>query len=72
MTARKPSPFPERLKYARELLGLTQNDLAVRLHVAKSQVSNYERGIWLPSLTSFTDICLALDVPADWMIGRDR
>ena len=34
--------------YARELAGLSQRELAIRLEIDRRQLSEWERGVWKP------------------------
>ena len=60
-----------RIKSTRDLRGLTLDDIASRVGVAKSTISRYENGtiskLKLPVLES---IAKALDVDPNWIIGN--
>ena len=46
--------FQENLKTYRKAKGLTQEDLAVRLHVVRQTISKWEKGVSLDSLKVMT------------------
>jgi transcriptional regulator with XRE-family HTH domain len=66
-----PTEFGKRLKEAREIRGLTQDDLADRAGVTAVQISHYETGV-KPSASAITLVKLAdaLSVTIDYLLGR--
>lgn len=64
--------FGDRLKYFRQQHNLTQERLANQLGVDYSTVGRYERNLTTPSIEVFYDICLTLDINADYLLGLDR
>lgn len=54
--------FGRFLRQARAEAGLTQTQLAEKLHVSTAAVSKWERGKCLPDVTKFDDIASALDM----------
>jgi transcriptional regulator with XRE-family HTH domain len=65
--------FGKRLKYYRNQAGLTQSELAEKINKSIHHITQIERGINLPSLPLFLDICIALNIPADcFLIDEDR
>lgn len=64
--------FPERLRRAREVRGLTQAQLAEKIQRTYNVISNLERGVQVPSADQIVKLCDALRVPADWLLGRKR
>ena len=55
-----------RIRMYRKERGLTQEQLADKINVTKSRVSNWEQGINRPDADILTDICRALNVsPSD-------
>lgn len=62
--------FPNRLRAARKRKKLTQEELANILNVTKGTISNYENGHSSPSNEALADLANALDVTADYLIGR--
>ena len=52
----------ERIRKYREELGINQKELAQRLGVSNSRVSNWEQGINRPDANILADICRALNV----------
>lgn len=55
-----------RIRLYRKQSGLTQEQLACKINVTKSRVSNWEQGINRPDADILADICRALNVsPSD-------
>jgi transcriptional regulator with XRE-family HTH domain len=52
----------------RQLLGITQRDLAARLGITQTQVWQYEKGAVEPGLARFMAIARALDVTPGQML----
>ena len=52
-----------RIRMYRKESGLTQEQLADKINVTKSRVSNWEQGINRPDADILADICRALNVP---------
>ena len=64
-------PFRHRLKSAREAAQLTQNDLGIKAGgVAQTEISRYENGDYEPGLTRLRALADALEVTADYLLGR--
>ena len=61
--------FHERL--AMELQGneMTQKQLAEKLNVDESNITKWKKGEYCPSLEIFYQLCLLLDVSADYLLG---
>lgn len=70
MPPRTTTLFRRRLRAARELRGLNQTDLAQRSGLQQSAVSHYETGTRRPSFTNLRKLAEAMDVTADYLIGR--
>ena len=61
------------LKQAREEAGLTQAELAARLHTKKTAISRIENQDRLVSDLEILAICKALEVQVEWLFeGLDR
>lgn len=58
----------DRIKEARKMRGLTQEQLAERLDVSVEFVGQIERGLKLPSMQVFTKLIEALNVSADYLL----
>lgn len=54
-----------KIRYFRELRGLSQKGLASKIGVSNSRVSNWEQGINRPDADILAAICHALEVSAD-------
>lgn len=54
--------FAENLKNARKTSGMTQEQLAEKLHIDRSSVAKYESGTSLPSIKSLPEICEILNI----------
>lgn len=65
------SEFGKRLRAFREERGLSQRDLAERIHTRAPQVSRYETGAYLPNAETLVSIVGALQVDLDaLLLGR--
>ncbi|MBQ3220559.1 MAG: helix-turn-helix transcriptional regulator [Clostridia bacterium] len=59
----------KRLREAVKYSGLSQKEIAERLGINPSTVSKYMRLNKYPSLDTFANLCLILDVSADEILG---
>ncbi len=57
-----------RLRKARKKKGMNQRQLAETINSNASYISDIERGMKTPSLNTFVDIIIALDVSADYVL----
>ena len=60
--------FAERLKTARKMTGMTQQKLAGVSGLPVSSIGQFETGTREPSLQTFTRLCGALKVSADFLL----
>lgn len=60
----------ERLANLRENLGLTQKELAAKLNVGRSTISDYEKGTTQPSYDVLIKLADFFDVSLDYLFGR--
>ena len=67
--ATRPSGFPERLKAARKLRGLSQAELAKRSRFQPSAISRFETGASRPSFENLRRLASSLDVLTDYLLG---
>ena len=61
--------FDENLKAARKAKGITQEELAVRLHVVRQTVSKWEKGLSVPDADQLIRLSEILEVPASKLLG---
>lgn len=67
----KPSDlFKERLKAARDLRQLNQNELALKAKLPPSSIAHFESGSRKPSFDNLKRLASVLDVSTDYLIGR--
>lgn len=59
--------FAERLTI--ELKGIKQTELAAYLGIRASNISDWKKGKYKPSLDVFYKLCTYLDVSADYLLG---
>ena len=64
--------FGNRLKTLRKNQKMTQQQLAIRLGVAKSIISYYESGDRFPSYDVLTKIARTFHVTTDFLLGLER
>lgn len=60
--------FGKRLKIARIKKGYTQEKLAEKTDTSTSYISDIERGVKTPSLSTFIELISALDISADYIL----
>src|SRR5215472_3161946 len=65
-----PDPFPERLRAARQLRGLSQSELADKAGLQPSAVSHFETGRRAPSFDNLKVLSDTLQVTTDYLMGR--
>ena len=63
--------FAEQLRYYRKSKGLTQHQLAVKLGVKDSAITNYETGIRTPNYEMLEAIADILNVSIDALMGKE-
>lgn len=61
-----------RIRYYRELRGLSQKDFAEKIGMKNSRVSNWEQGINRPDADILATICSVLQVSADALLGVEK
>ena len=64
-----PCGFGKRLQSARKALGITQEELAERLHVDRNHITRMERGIRVCSIDLLVEISVALEVSTDYLLS---
>lgn len=62
--------FPERLLDARNMRGLSQEELAKRAKLQPSAISHFETGSRKPSFDNLKRLADALEVTSDYLLGR--
>ena len=60
-----------RIKEVREQKGLSQNELAWKIHCTQGLISLMESGSQEPKLSLVIEICDALGCSVDYLLGRD-
>lgn len=61
--------FGERLRHVRKRRGLTQEELAERADLAGPYISDMERGMKVPSLTTVLRLAMALECKVTDLVG---
>ena len=63
--------FRERLRELRERRGMTQKELAERLHISTAAMNMFETGKRTPSRETLENIADYFNVDIDYLIGRE-
>lgn len=61
----------ERIQALRGLSGMTQKELASKLHVTRSSVNAWEMGISIPSPKKLVALSLLFKTSSDYILGID-
>ena len=64
------SVFSERLRELRKQAGLTQDDVAGRVHLDKQTISQYELGKREPDFEKLERLCDFFNVSTDYLLGK--
>lgn len=56
----------------RKKAGWTQSQIAVKLNLSKTVISNYETGLKLPSADTLIGLASLFNVSLDTLVGRDK
>ena len=64
-----PITLHDKLKYAREEAGYTQEQVANFLHISRTTLANYELGYRNPNLDTLALLCDFYCISADWLLG---
>ena len=64
--------FQERLLIARRRQGISQTLLAEKARLFKTDISKYERGVSMPTLTRLVRLAEALGISTDYLLGLER
>ena len=65
-----PDIFSERLRSAREMRKLTQNELGLRADLPPTSIAHFEAGSRKPSFANLRKLAEALVVTTDYLLGR--
>ena len=63
--------FSENLKAIRKAKGYTQEELAIKIHVARQTVSKWEKGLSVPDADLLTKIADVLEVSVSELLGAE-
>jgi transcriptional regulator with XRE-family HTH domain len=66
-----PKFIGRRIVERREIVRLTQEQLAKKVQRAQSNVAAYETGASVPNLAALRDLAVALETSVDFLIGVD-
>ena len=61
--------FQERLIQELKFSKYTQKEIAQKLRISESNITNWKKGENIPSLEVFYELCLLLEVSADYLLG---
>ena len=64
--------LPERLRYLREKLSISQRDVARKLGVSPSLISGYETGERTPSVEVLLQLSYLYKCSVDYLLGKGR
>lgn len=64
--------FRERLIMELEYSKYTQKQIAEKLNISEGNITNWKNGDNLPSLEIFYELCVLLEVSADYMLGIEN
>jgi len=65
-----PDIFSERLKNAREMRKMTQNELGTKATLPSTSIAHFESGSRKPSFDNLRKLAEALEVTTDYLLGR--
>ncbi len=63
--------FQERIKNAIKTSGLTQKEIAKKLNIRESNITNWKKGENFPSIEILYKLCIILDESSDYLLGLE-
>ena len=63
--------FSERIAEAIKSSGLSQKEIAEKLNISESNITNWKNGENLPSVEVLFNLCKLLNESADYLLGLD-
>ncbi len=63
--------FSERIAEAIKSSGLSQKEIAEKLNISESNITNWKNGENLPSVEALFNLCKLLNESADYLLGLD-
>ncbi len=63
--------FQSRIAEAIKMSDFTQKELAKKLNISESNITNWKKGDNLPSLVMLFNICKILNVTSDYLLGLE-
>ena len=63
--------FSERIAGAIKSSGLSQKEIAEKLNISESNITNWKNGENLPSVEVLFNLCKLLNESADYLLGLD-
>ena len=63
--------FSERIAEAIKSSGLSQKEIAEKLNISESNITNWKKGENLPSVEVLFNLCKLLNESADYLLGLD-
>lgn len=66
-----PACLGDRIRDARKAAGLTQRQLAEKIKVSNTSISNWEKGVSCPDPDTIQNLCWALDVQPNYFFDVD-
>ena len=64
--------YNEKIQYIRESKNITQKQIAEHLGIKQQQYARYEKGINVMPVTYLKEICLFLNVSADFIVDLPK
>ncbi len=64
--------FPDKLRILRKNKGLNQSQLADKIGIARTTVSNYEQGVRFPKQNTLIKIAEFFEVSVDYLLGNEK
>jgi transcriptional regulator with XRE-family HTH domain len=64
--------FGERLKQARSAKGISQEELAKAMNLTQGSISQFEKGLRLPTPLNIERFCEILGIPKENLIGKEE
>lgn len=64
--------YNEVIQFEREAKNITQKEIAEFLNIKQQQYARYEKGINLLPITHLKNICIYLNISADYILGLPK